>query len=81
MLIRTEHFVVVIGCVEMLPTVMPFRCSLSCYPVAGDRLRFLPPVHFTHWIKDKIEAFLRDWVALKMNEYLGLKTCEIIYFF
>lgn len=76
-----EHFVIVIGCVEMLPNGMPFRHSLSCYPVDGDRLRVLPPVHFTHWIKDKIEAFLRDWIALKMSEYLGLKTYEIIYIF
>lgn len=30
MLIKIEHFVIVIGCVEVLPTVMPFRRSLSC---------------------------------------------------
>lgn len=72
-----EHFDIVIGCVEMLPTGMPFRCSLSCSPVEGDKLQ--PPVHFTHWIKDKIEAFLKDWVALKMSEYLGLKTYEISF--
>lgn len=42
---------------------------------------FCTPMHFTHWIKHKIEAFLKDWVVLKMSEYLGLKTYEIIYFF
>lgn len=42
------------GCVSSLP-----------FPVEGDRLRFLPRVHFTHWIKDKIEAFLKDWGSLK----------------
>lgn len=47
---------------------------------SGRRQRFLPPVHFTHWIKDKIEGFLKDWVALKVNEYLGLKTHKIIFF-
>lgn len=81
MLIKIEHSVVVIGGVEVLPTGMPFRCSLSGYPVQGDRMRFLPPVHFSHWIKDKIEAFLKDCVSLKMNEYLGLKTHEIIHFY
>lgn len=74
---KKEHFITVISCVEVLSAAMPSRHPLGCYPVEGSRLRFLPPVHFTHWIKDKIEAFLKDWVALKMNEYRGLKTREI----
>lgn len=79
---NNEHvIIVIISCAEVLPAAMPFRDALSSYPVEGNRLRFLPPVHFTHWIKDKIEAFLKDWVDLKMNECMGLKTHELIYFF
>lgn len=78
---RERVIIVIMSCVEVLPAAMPLRDALSSYPVEGNRLRFWPPLHFTHWIKDKIEAFLKDWVALEMNECMGLKTHELVYFF